>query len=302
VAGVGDLNDDGYDDLAIGASCGPNDTRRGKVFLMMGPLSADAKLDGALAELDGEEDWDGFGQGLTGPGDLKAGTKAGLFIGATSNGRGGEGAGVAYLLRGPITGEFTLADADATWLGEQGDGAGQAFARADDDWEELLISSRCAPGSATQGVVYLVTEGEDGSLAGSARARLLGETPGGSSGISLDGGEDVDGDSELDIACGEALEDTELTDTDAELVGYEEGDCLGWSLDGFGVFNDDGFDDLATGASGWFYGSVNGSQEIADVAVQFKGTHYLGYAGSGVASAGDTDATASPTCSSAPEK
>lgn len=134
VAGVGDLNDDGYGDLAIGARGAFRSVLSGgEVYVFFGPVGtrtslseADAIVYGHVAGLNaspvaGDEDVDGDGL-------------PDLLIGGWGQGIEGDLPGSAWLVHSPPEeGTWSLADADATWTGEAAsDDAGWAVALTGD--------------------------------------------------------------------------------------------------------------------------------------------------------------------------
>jgi hypothetical protein len=99
VAYLGDLDGDGFGDLAVGARLFGSGlmAARGKAYLYRGGPVMDEIPDGAwLGE--SRDDW--FGNALVGPGDVDGNGGPDLLVGAPYNDRGGSAAGAAYLLRG----------------------------------------------------------------------------------------------------------------------------------------------------------------------------------------------------------
>jgi len=114
IAGAGDTDGDGYDDMIIGAR---NDsdaaTNAGAAYIVQGPVAdgmwslslADAKLLGETAD-------DFTGDSVGGAGDVDGDGFSDVVVGSGYSSLGAEEGGAAYVLRGPLTGTSSLADAD----------------------------------------------------------------------------------------------------------------------------------------------------------------------------------------------
>ena len=115
VAGVGDLNGDGLDDVALGAPGWSSDLEeRGRVYVLMGPLDATPDLLTAPATLTSTEAGARVGWALAGAGDVNEDGFADLWVGAPGlDGVGEEDAGATFLVLGPISGALALEE-DAT--------------------------------------------------------------------------------------------------------------------------------------------------------------------------------------------
>lgn len=168
VAGFGDVDGDGYDDLGIGAP--ENDsaaTAAGSAYVVMGKATpATASLSAADARLRGIDSADRAGFTLAPGGDSDADGFADVLVGAYYDEAGGTGAGAAYLLYGSAA--FTsvsLSAADATFTGESArDSSSEGLAGgADvngDGADDILIGapSETTAGSAA-GAVYILLGG-----------------------------------------------------------------------------------------------------------------------------------------------
>ncbi len=165
LAGPGDVNDDGYADLLIGAPT--YDTDRGRVSLLLGaeypPGSAD--VDDAAAVLQGSSVGDALGSALAGGFDQDGDRLDDLILGAPGADNGGSGSGALWLVSGLSEGALTMGDGEGSVI--SGGGASEAFGIAaaavgdtdGDGWSDLAVG---APGYATgdsadAGAVFLFT-------------------------------------------------------------------------------------------------------------------------------------------------
>ncbi|MCB9795473.1 MAG: VCBS repeat-containing protein [Alphaproteobacteria bacterium] len=116
VAGVGDVDADGYDDVLVGALAIQDS--RGRAYLLLGPATGTGSLHDAEASLYGEAIGDRAGAAVAGAGDVNADGHADIAIG----GPGHDGdRGAVWVLYGPVSGSLGLGQADLRWLGEAED-------------------------------------------------------------------------------------------------------------------------------------------------------------------------------------
>jgi len=287
VAGAGDVNADGYDDLLIGARY--NDEggiNAGQAYLILGCGSGwalDTDLYAADASFLGEADGDLAGATVAGAGDVDGDGYDDLLISAPNSSGGVQFGGQVYLVLGASTGwapDEDLAYADASFHGEEpGDYAGSAIAAAGDvngdGYDDILIASpdRGEAGFRA-GQAYLVMGdpagwGMDQDLGG-ANASFLGEEAGDEAGSAVAGAGDVNGDGYDDLVVGAGANqengseagqaylvlgrstgwtvDADLGGADASFLGEDDGDGAGGSVAGAGDVDGDGYDDLLIGA------------------------------------------------------
>jgi len=163
VAGSGDTDGDGYDDILVGAY--HNDdagSDAGAAYLVPGPVTS-GTLGSAGVALLGEAAGDLAGISVASVGDTDADGYDDLLIGAEGQDGGGTEAGAAYLVLGPMTaGVASLGDADARFTGEWAwDRAGNAVAGAGDTdgdgYPDLLVGAYGNDAIAdASGAAYLI--------------------------------------------------------------------------------------------------------------------------------------------------
>jgi len=275
VAIIDDMNGDGRSEVLVGAT--GEDTGgsyAGAAYLVMGPISASLSLADADAKLVGEVGDDKAGYSLSNAGDVNDDGFGDMIIGANGNDLAASDAGMAYVVYGPVAGDFDLSYADRRLLGAAGgDEAGFSVAGAGDvdgdGIDDLLVGAPYATaGGAYVGAAFVVTgsETEDGSL--------------------------------------------DLNEADARYIGINGGDQAGFSVASAGDFNDDGYGDFIVGAPGYDIGGADSGGaflvfggtdaicsgpglcedfELDDADVTFAGERNDDFAGSSVAGGTDID-------------
>ncbi len=257
VSGAGDINNDGYADLIVGApynDAGGNLAGRAYVY--------SGKTGGLLHTFTGYAAGDNFGVSVSGADDVNNDGYADLIVGAVGN-----GAGRAYVYSGKTGGLLY------TFTGEAaGDNFGASVSGAGDvdsnGYADLIVG---APGndwrSTDAGRAY-VYSGKTGGLlytfTGAAAYDYFGH--------SVSGAGDVNGDGYPDMIVGAYLNDAGGTKTDAgrayvysgktggllyTFTGEAAVDHFGFSVSGAGDVNNDGFADLILGAPGNDWGSTD---------------------------------------------
>lgn len=149
VAGGYDLDGDGLMELIWGA---PGGDQAGVVLSSIsgmegGELQADVRFEETSGTV-------GLGTYAEGVGDLDGDGVSDLALGAPSDGVGGSQAGAVYIVYGPLlAGAYTLEEADAVLVGEEGDGAGVVSRAGDlnsDGLDDLAVGAPEADGASGQ--------------------------------------------------------------------------------------------------------------------------------------------------------
>ena len=182
VALVEDTDGDGRDELLVGAAkAAGGGSSRGVAYLLLGSATGDGDLADSDALLLGEADNDGAGTAVSEAGDLDGDGYGDLLVGAPYEDSTASGAGVAYVVRGPVLGLFTLYNSDARLYGETGgDQAGAWVASAGDvnadGSPDLYIGApEATPAGDGSGSAYVLYGPVEGDLnLGDADARIDG--------------------------------------------------------------------------------------------------------------------------------
>ncbi|KAA3605107.1 MAG: hypothetical protein DWQ01_21175 [Planctomycetota bacterium] len=263
VASAGDVDQDGYPDLIVGAPKDDNVKRDvGSAYVLSG---RDAST---LFVLSGDRSQDGFGYSVSGVGDLNRDGYADFAVGAPHGGSRGEGqvsiysgrdASQLFLIEGPASGSA---------FGTAVAGAGDVNLDGIPDWIAGAIGDDTkAPGSG----MAMIVSGRDGAVL----HRLFGEREATFFGASVSGLGDVDGDGYADVAVGaprdeEAGANAGKVQIFSGLGGHviktylgQAEDQLGLSLSGAGDLDGDGMPELAIGAP---FSERNGPQSGAMLA------------------------------------
>jgi hypothetical protein len=261
VATAGDVNGDGYADLAIGAA-GYNSVR-GKVYVYYGGSSGLTAT--AAFTATGENAGDIFCDVAT-AGDVNGDSYADIIVGASGY---NSYQGKAYIYHGSVTGlsvtpSFTVTgenddDRFGTSVASAGDINGDGYA-------DVVIGANGYPSSSERGKVYVYL-GESTGLSIAAAFTIIGENTGDGFGYSVSGTGDLNGDGYTDLVIGAPHYDSRgkayaylgggenPSATPAfAITGENAGDWFGISVAPAGDVNGDGFTDIAVGASTYSLG------------------------------------------------
>jgi len=291
-------------------------------------LSGLSSLGDADGLLTGEASGDVAGICVSSAGDVDDDGFSDILVGAYMEGTAGTGSGAAYLVRGPLTGEFSLASADAKLTGEAAtdyagisvSGAGDVDSDGFDDFVVGAFSEDTAGTAA--GAVYFYSGAVTGvhSLS-AADAKLTGEAAGDAAGNTVSRAGDIDNDGYADllisapsedtagtaagavyVVLGPVLGDASLSGADAKLTGEDSDDSYGAILaTTAGDVNSDGFSDVLvgdyseatkgelTGAAYLVLGPITGELSLSGADAKLLGEAAGDYAGTSVSAGGDID-------------
>ena len=163
VGSAGDMDGDGFDDLAIGAYAESSAASlAGAAYVVRGPVLGTVDLATSDAKLVGEEADDFAGSSVATAGDANGDGYDDLLVGAPGDDTVATDAGAAYVLYGPLSGTVDLSLADAKMTGwDAFDVAGSAVAAAGDvngdGLPDLMVGSPTSDaGGIDAGAIYIV--------------------------------------------------------------------------------------------------------------------------------------------------
>lgn len=227
VAGAGDVNGDGYDDLLIGAHRNSEiGYDSGKAYLVLGRSNGwvnNHDLSKADASFLGESAQDYAGRTLAGGGDVNGDGLDDFLIGAPWNDEGTTNAGQTYLILGRTSGwsmDMDLADSDASFLGsESNEYFGSSFSCSGDingdGYDDIVMASSRNEGGGTSLGRTFIFFGKDSGW----------------------------------------MNDTDQGNSDASIVG-DDRIQLGVGVSTDGDLNNDGYDDILVATGNYRVGGV----------------------------------------------
>jgi MYXO-CTERM domain-containing protein len=278
VSGAGDVNDDGYDDVIVGAR-GDDDSgsSSGSAYVYSGSSSGiDSSTETKLIASDGESG-DLFGNSVSGAGDVNDDGYDDVIVGAYGDDDVESGAGAAYVYLGSSNGidsdteiKLTASDGSASSsFGQVVSGAGDVNG---DGHADVIVG---APESGSRFGSAYVYSGSSSGIDSNSEIKLSPSDGGGYDyfGGAVSGAGDVNGDGFDDVIVGtpndgdggsyagsayvysgsgsgiDSSTETKLTASD--VVAY---DAFGTAVSGAGDLDGDGYDDVIVGAPSHAHG------------------------------------------------
>jgi hypothetical protein len=350
VAGAGDVNGDGYDDVIVGAwKYDAGETDEGAAFVFHGSEAgiSDGTPATAKTRLEGDQAFAEMGVSVGGAGDVNGDGYADVIVGAWMYDAGETDEGAAFVFHGSAAGiaNGTPAMAQTRFTGEQAgaqmgisvNGAGDVNG---DGYADVVIGAHTLDaGESDEGAAFVLLGSKFGiadAAPNTAHARLESNQAEAWMGVNVGGAGDVNGDGFADVIIGARRYDTGKNDGGAAFIfhgsaagiadgtpataqtrifGDQEGALMGYSVDGAGDINGDGYADVIVGAGRYdtgasflgrgrrflgapdagaaylFLGSTSGIADAspASAHVMFETNQAGAYFGSAVAGAGDVD-------------
>ena len=215
VAFAGDTDGDGADDILVGAPYAhPGGVYTGALYVVLGGVRGTIELSEADAMYTGRTSGDLVGYSVSAAGDVNNDGFADVLVGGPEEDTGGNDAGAAWLLLGPLDGDHSLQTADATFVGENNDDyAGSAVAGAgdidSDGFDDLVIGARLDDTRLSNaGAAYLVRGPVSGAVdLATVDAKALGESSSDWAGAAVAGVGDTDLDGSDDVLIGVPFSD-----------------------------------------------------------------------------------------------
>jgi len=264
VSGAGDVNDDGVDDLIIGATgANPNGSQSGESYVVFGADEIGSSGVFELSDLDGTNGFalhginagDFSGGAVSGAGDINGDGVDDVLISAPRAAANGTQSGESYVV-----------------FGGSGVGNGGVFELSDLDGSNGFVLNGInfgdRSGSSLSGAGDINGDGVNDLVIGAPGADRNGQQDAGESYVVFGGSE---------VGVGGVIELSDLNGSAGfALIGVGRTDSAGYSVSEAGDVNGDGVDDLIIGAP---KANSNGQRRLT-------GEGYVVFGGSGVGSGG----------------
>jgi len=276
VASAGDVNDDGYADVIVGAPFyDQGQTDEGAAAVYYGSAAGLALLPAWLSE--GDQENAHFGLSVGTAGDVNGDGYADVIVGAPGYDHGQDGEGVAFVYHGSATGLSLTPN----WLSESnqvgaefGTAVGTAGDVNGDGYADVIVGARLYDNGQTDEGAAAVYHGSAAGLSITAAWMDESNQDYAEFGSPVDTAGDVNGDGYDDVIIGAPWYDHGQADEGAVAVYYgsatglslvpnwgDEGDqntaLLGQSVGTAGDVNGDGYADIIVGASWYDNGQTN---------------------------------------------
>jgi len=277
VSGARDVNDDGIDDILVGAYRDDDGGNlSGVAFIFYGSLSPASEIDASVADvkLIGEDTDDYFGRSaVSGGGDFNNDGIADILVGARGNNAGGDDAGAAYIFYGGnLASSIDASVADVKLVGEDstdlfGFSAAGAGDVNNDGIDDILVGATADDSSQGAAYIFYGSASLANSIdASAANVKLVGEDASDVFGSSVSGVVDINNDGIDDILVGAYGDDSsqgaayifygsaslsssiDASAANVKLVGADTTDVFGFGVSGGGDVNNDGISDVIVGA------------------------------------------------------
>ena len=297
VSGAGDVNNDGFSDVIVGAY-GSN-TNTGKAYVYFGGVSMNNIADVTFT---GETSQSNFGSSVSGAGDVNGDGFQDVIIGAYGY---NSDIGKAYIFFGGVSmnniSDVTMFGGAITdYFGASVSTAGDVN---DDGYSDVIIGSYGY--NSSTGRAYIFYGGA--SMNSTADVIMTGEASNNFFGYSVSDAGDVNGDGFADVYVGAYgyssskgraylyYGGTSMNNVvDIFVTGESSLNFFGYSVSGGGDVNGDGFADMIAGAFGYnsstgrayVYTNTMTGEDIPDVVVSGEASLNLGWS---VSSAGDVN-------------
>jgi hypothetical protein len=283
IAGLGDVNGDGFDDFAISAVGHGN--WKGKTYVFFGGSSTSWSLDTSVSQANasfiGESEDDHSGHGIYGVGDVNNDGFNDLLISGEWNDEGGSNAGQVYLVLGRPTNQWTkdtqlpqaanasfLGNTTIKWLGFDAASIGDVN---NDSYSDFAIGAIKNTTSIVRQVFIILgrqtSQWQMDQPISAANTSLSFEEWMGPSNDWISGVDDVNDDGFDDFIVGANMDDTGGTDAgqtflyfgrpviqsssfsqaNVSFLGESPGNWSGFSVAGAGDVNNDGYSDILIG-------------------------------------------------------